>query len=147
MNPEKPYQGDPYAPEAPQHQGVFKRGLAGTHFGSRINLGGSLGCISKLKCHGDLTLDPDMLYVSSSGWDLFIYTREEPQWNGQRFLSTIPTAIAPGRHCQGNPIKALLRAVGSLAKLRCGCNVASLRAGSVTLTDEILNILQGLRAV
>lgn len=28
---------------------------------------------------------------------------------------------------------------------RCGCSVASLRAGSVTLTDEILNILQGLQ--
>lgn len=85
-----------------------------------------------------------MLYVSTLGWDLFIYTREEPQWNAQRFLSTIPTTIAPGRRCQGNPIKALLRAVGSLAKLCCGCNVASLRAGSVTLTDEIQNILQGL---
>ena len=38
-----------------------------------------------------------------------------------------------------------LRAFGSLAALRCGCSVASLSAGSVTLTDEILNILQGLQ--
>lgn len=61
------------------------------------------------------------------------------------FLQHNPGAVVPKRRCQGNPIKALLRAVGALAVLRCGCSVASLRAGSVTLPDEVLNILQGVQ--
>lgn len=39
MKTEKPFQGDPQAPEAPQLREVFKRGRAGTHFGSRVNFG------------------------------------------------------------------------------------------------------------
>lgn len=86
-----------------------------------------------------------LLRLSRSGLDRFIHTREQPPWNVRRFFSAIPTIAIPARRCQGNPTEALLRAVGTLAVLRCGCSVASLRAGSVTLTDEILNILQGLQ--
>lgn len=66
-------------------------------------------------------------------------------WMGSSTPESSPAAVRPGRGCQGNQIEALLRAVGTLAVLRCGCSVASLRAGSVTLTDEIPNILQGLQ--
>lgn len=66
------------------------------------------------------------------GLDGFIHTREQP--SRHPFLKDVAKEIGSRRFYER---------LAPLAVLRCGCSVASLRAGSVTLTDEIPNILQG----
>lgn len=69
------------------------------------------------------------------GWGRAAYQA----WMDSSTPESSPAAVHPGRHCQGNRIEALFTSGGHVG------SVASLRAGSVTLTDEIPNILQGLQ--